>query len=84
MFDAVKRMLFSPPPETLHAPEGAWIPPAIPVDKFAGLSSDGGRPVMDAAMAHAHNESLFTALLHWGPLMALVMLAFAWIWTRVR
>lgn len=74
------------PPDTVHhsAPEGAWIPPTVSPEPFAGLSNDGGRPVMDAAAAHAHNETLFHGAYTWGLGCALLICIFAWVWSRVR
>ena len=41
-----------------------------------------GRPVMDAAYAHAHNEQLFSGMLSWGPIMALALIGLAVVWTK--
>ncbi len=63
-------------------PEGAWIPPTQPVDRFAGLSNAGGRPAMDAAVAMAHNETLFHGSWTWGLGMAITLVVFAIVWTK--
>lgn len=70
------------PPSRLIYPEGAYIPPPESVERFAGLSSAGGRPVMDASAATAHNATLFHGALTWGPVMGLVLVVFAFVWFR--
>lgn len=71
--------------ESVKAPIGAWIPPqtAEAAASNPNLSvGAGGRPVMDAAYAHAHNESLFSGMLSWGPVMGIALLVMAFLWNR--
>lgn len=70
-----------PPPPPIY-PEGAWIPPVEPVERFAGLSSAGGRPVMDAAAAMGHNDTLFHGTWSWGAGMGIALVVLAIVWTR--
>lgn len=70
----------APPP--VLAPIGAWIPPTEPTKPFASLGSAGGRPVLDAAEAFSHNESLFHGTWIWGLGLSLALVALAYIWTR--
>lgn len=70
--------------ETVKAPIGAWIPnQSATATANPNLSvGAGGRPVMDAAYAHAHNDSLFSGMLTWGPVMGLVLVFMAFLWNR--
>lgn len=76
------KSFFSPETvEKVSAPVGAWIPPAATATT-PNIAFEKGRPVMDAALAHTHNESMFTGMLSWGPLVGLAMIAMAFVWTR--
>lgn len=76
------KSFFSPETtERISAPVGAWIPPAV-TETAPNIAFEKGRPVMDAALAHAHNESMFSGMLSWGPITGLAMIAAAFLWTR--
>lgn len=66
--------------DTVKAPVGAWIAPVK--ETGPNIAFDKGRPVMDAAYAHAHNEQLFSGMLSWGPVMALALVGLAVVWTK--
>lgn len=75
-----------PPVVRVIYPEGAYVPPSIAesptVEAAVMEGSRIARPVMDAALAQTHNESMFQGALSWGPIMGFALLVFAWLWTR--
>lgn len=76
------KSFFSPETtEKVSAPVGAWIPPAA-TETAPTVIFEKGRPVMDAAIAHSHNEGLFSGMLSWGPMVGCAMIAMAFVWTR--
>ena len=75
-----------PPVARVIYPEGAYIPPqTVEVQTMGAVVLDGAkmaRPVMDAGLAQAHNESMFQGALSWGPMMGIALLLFGYLWTR--
>jgi len=64
------------------APSGAWIPPTPEPERLPGLAFEGGRPILDAADALSHNESLFHGAWTWGTGTALALIVLGMIWVR--